>query len=575
MADFYLSSERLTARTNLAPESGTFSTGSVPAGWAALAQGSAPSAGGGLSIVASRLRITNGTGTGAGIDNMAGVLTLTGLTIGVRYYMQWDQTSASTGGATCRISDSDNTGQTGTQLRGGSTSNVTWTDQTWVATATTMYLSWTVVSTTDAVFYELDNVIVVPFGTGASWTEAFINFRIGHPLIAAGDTVYVAHDHSETGLSGSAVTYTLPGTAAAPNRVICITRGEVPSELTQAWTAVIATAGNGPLTLAGNFYWTGTNFNCGNGGVTAGIVVAVGYSQTFYGCTLYKRGTSGTATAITIGSSGTNTAGRCTLISSSLAFGSNGDCCATRCELVWKDTAFPFAGTIPTAIFGGSGQLGATRFFEGLNLSDAAGKTLFGSSSPHLSILKDCKIPATLTIGATAAGGRIQLINCYTDDVTRTEKITHQGSEVDERTIVRADGADVARKIVTDTDASWHDPYEMIPLQIWNETVGSPVTVSVEGVWDAAAIPLSNEVWADTEYLGTNGGTLGLAQWSPFFSYEHPASVEDWTTTGLTTPKRFRLEQTVTPQKAGPITVYVKVGKPSATAYICPKISLS
>src|SRR5580765_4027333 len=64
-------------------------------------------------------------------------------------------------------------------------------------------------------------------GTGASWANAFTTLTTAFVTEAAGDTLYVAHDHAES--SASAVTLTSSGTTTAWTKVICVNRaGSVP-----------------------------------------------------------------------------------------------------------------------------------------------------------------------------------------------------------------------------------------------------------------------------------------------------------------------------------------------------------
>jgi hypothetical protein len=130
----------------------------------------------------------------------------------------------------------------------------------------------------------------------------------------------------------------------------------------------------------------------------------------------------------------------------------------------------------------------------------------------------------------------------------------------------------IAWKIVTTANSEWEFPFECLPISIWNETVGSAITVTVQGIWGGGAVPLNDEIWIDVEYLGTSGFPLatkatctkadGLAAGTNL-----PAGSGTWG--GSTT--KFALAATFTPREKGPLTIYVRAAKVSSTFYVDPK----
>ena len=52
----------------------------------------------------------------------------------------------------------------------------------------------------------------------------------------------------------------------------------------------------------------------------------------------------------------------------------------------------------------------------------------------------------------------------------------------------------------------------MFPDLIWNETTGSAITVTVEGIWGGGAVPLNDEIWMDVEYLGNASYPHGIVR---------------------------------------------------------------
>src|SRR5829696_6649358 len=85
---------------------------------------------------------------------------------------------------------------------------------------------------------------------GTSWTNAYTTLANAIAgSVAAGDTVYVAHDHAES--TAASISHTWPGTATSPVRVICANRaGSVPPVSADlANTATVTTTGNSPITI--------------------------------------------------------------------------------------------------------------------------------------------------------------------------------------------------------------------------------------------------------------------------------------------------------------------------------------
>jgi hypothetical protein len=115
-------------------------------------------------------------------------------------------------------------------------------------------------------------------------------------------------------------------------------------------------------------------------------------------------------------------------------------------------------------------------------------------------------------------------------------------------------------------------------ILVWNETVGSPVTIHCHTVTDGVTLT-DADCWLEVQSLSTSGfpvssfvsdsaGVLASAS-------NQDSSTETWTTTGLTSPIRQRLSVTVTPQEKGWISAVVRVVRPSTTIYVCPKAEVA
>jgi len=191
-------------------------------------------------------------------------------------------------------------------------------------------------------------------------------------------------------------------------------------------------------------------------------------------------------------------------------------------------------------------------------------------------------------------------------------------------------------KLVASTGAAAVSPFEALPLAAYNTVTGSSVTVTLEGIWNSASLPNNDDVWIDIEGLGTSGSPLGVFATSGkanvlASSAALTASTQAWdsltgsranssayvlgdmvktasnagrvffcTTAGTSAgsepagyasavdggsvtdgtavfraARRFNMSASFTPQVAGALYAYPKVGLASATLWLDQKLTLS
>jgi hypothetical protein len=425
-------------------------------------------------------------------------------------------------------------------------------------------------------------------GTGADWANAYTTLAAAATAKAAGDVFYVAHNHAET--QASAMTITFPGTAASPNVCLCVTSaGTVPPVAADLrTTATVTTTGANAMTIVGFVYCYGITFNAGTGAVTSNITVAATStsSQYFKNCALKKLGTTGNTAAVQIGVNGTSAGTRVVLDNTPLTFGATSDRIRILggAEVTWKDTAGAIAGTAPTTLIDSTTTTAGVVSCSNLDISAYSGTLVSAQLYAKRFLFKNCKLHASATIAATptATTSVIDVVNCDSGDTNyRTERYSYMGTLTTETTIVRTGGASdgttpIAWKIVTTANSEWVEPFECPPIAIWNETTGSAITVTVQGIWGGGAVPNNDEIWIDVEYLGTSGFPLGVAATSNKASYlaTSAATAAGTGTWGGSTTK-FALAASFTPQEKGPIYVTVRAATASTTFYIDPKVTVS
>jgi hypothetical protein len=333
--------------------------------------------------------------------------------------------------------------------------------------------------------------LAVGTGDGRTWLNAFTTLAAALTAGAAGDTFYVSEDHAET--QASAMTLTSPGTAASPCNIYCVNHfgGVPPVSANLRTTGTVTTTGANAMTFAGAAFYYGLAFNMGSGANNLTMTLA-GTPLIMQSCILANLAT---------GAGGTFAPGtgaqpsKCLLINTTLEFGAAAQNIDGNGVFIWRNTQSAIAGaTLPTTLITLWIRSGLVQF-EGVDLSAlGSGKTLIGALvAQGVSFnFKDCKLGASVTVAATPSASSAQevnLIRCDSGGTNyRTERYRYEGTQTVETTIVRTGGASdgttpLSWKIVTTANSKWVLPFEALPIAIWNDTTGSLVTVTVEGIW--------------------------------------------------------------------------------------------
>ncbi len=197
-----------------------------------------------------------------------------------------------------------------------------------------------------------------------------------------------------------------------------------------------------------------------------------------------------------------------------------------------------------------------------------------------------CKFHANFTPNSTP----FRAPDCYhingfvsddADTTYRFPKDLHEGAGEANTTIVRTggatDGTQVSWKMTT-IEAADHVIAQFVshPIDDWTESTSSK-TFTVEFIHDSLTNLTNAEIWAELEYPGADAqGDRADNRVQAFeTAADQSSSGETWVTTGLTNPNKQRLSVTVTPSKAGQITMRVSLLKKNTTVYIDPIITES
>jgi hypothetical protein len=431
--------------------------------------------------------------------------------------------------------------------------------------------------------------------SGATWALAKADLHT--PTWAAGDRIFVSQVHAQT--TGASITIALNGTAASPTQILGVDdAAEPPTSLSTAPS--VTTTGAFSITVSGSCYVEGLNFFVGTGAsgnqiLTMGSNVN-GIFQRYRNCTFQVTSTDSDG-QVRVGVNGSNQPSVVEWHNCHVKFSqaSQGVYFADG-SLFWSGGSVLSGSTGITALFNSIVGDTSMVFAEDLDLSNCATTmNIFGGGAKfRRGVIRNCRLPASWSGSLGSVGNpayRLEMHNCDSADTNYRLWIEdYYGSIRSETVIVRTGGASdgtttLAWKMVTGADVEFPALRLYSPeIVVWNDTVGSAVTVTIHIVHDSQGAGSGgrlrdDEVCVEVSYLGTSGYPQGSnisdAKVLLASAANQTDSTETWTTTGLTSPVKQQLEVTFTPQEKGFLHIHVVGLAASKTIYICPKAELS
>jgi hypothetical protein len=118
-------------------------------------------------------------------------------------------------------------------------------------------------------------------------------------------------------------------------------------------------------------------------------------------------------------------------------------------------------------------------------------------------------------------------------------------------------------------------PLESFWMDVNNSTIGGPRTATVEIISSASLN--NNDISLLLEYEGTTGSSLAsfVSSLNPLATVAAvPTSTATWNASPAT-PVRQHLQVTFTPQVLGRVRGQIRLGKPSTTVYVDPRLILT
>lgn len=429
---------------------------------------------------------------------------------------------------------------------------------------------------------------------GTSWTDAYTTLTAALAGAGAGGIIYVSSASAET-ISANA-TYNSPGTASQPVRMICVAEATPPTTL--ATTATHTNTGaNTTFFGSGYIYVYGILFVSGSATSSGKFATASGGMWSFEKCGFKLGGSSSTANIIFGVSHATHSDQYFKLHNCTFQFTNVAQFIGIRCRWDWTGSQSSILGsTFPTYLFSGSSGGECDANIVGVDLSAlSTGKSLVSISSAVNSrfTFTNCKLSSDVSLVANTppspAGMVVKIINSDNDDalMCQYQVESYRGSITQSTSTKRTGGATngttaYSLKMVSAAEVTFLTPLTSDPIDYWNNTTGSPITINIPVITDAVTLKES-EAWVEIEYLGTSGNPLGLlvtdsesnlltAHISPSSSAAQTTDTDSTWTTDIASPTKQKLSVTFTPQEKGLIRARVFLARASTTMYFDPKV---
>ncbi len=391
--------------------------------------------------------------------------------------------------------------------------------------------------------------------------------------------VFLSSDHAET--QATALTI---GTGFV-NRIKVISADRTgsipPAQADYLPGAAVSTTGASAITISPP--WTefrGITFTAGSGATAANLNLGTSGVLAFFDCTL-ALGTTSVAASVSVSST---TWVR--LFNTTISFGgttrTSGIIWGNHGVLEWFDTPSAISGNSPTTLFNMSSNFSKILMCAGLDLSGFSGTTLaLGNANGQIieARFRNCRL-GTTTVSPNGLAFRVEFVNCATDGANyQRSRFDWMGDVTTSSSTYRSGGATdgttpISRTMINVSDTDNAHPTELHLWQ-WNDTVGSPLTATVE-ISGSVALK-DDEIWLEIEYLGNasypisslvddRADILGTAA-------NQDSSSATWISGGAVNQKL--VSPSFTPQMKGLVHGVVKLTKFSATVSVCPKMAIS
>lgn len=419
---------------------------------------------------------------------------------------------------------------------------------------------------------------------GTSWTDAFTTLAAGIDPVVAGDSVWVASDHSEN--SASPITLNFTGSSGfIPVVSVDSASGEPPTTL-QAGASIEVT-GSSDLTLIANgglprVYYYGFTFTAASGDIN----IASWLMQDMYydNCT-FVRSSIGTGTTI-IDSPVVDYDQSCVFTNCEFDFGASTQDINTHCPIVLRGCRLAAGSAVLTSNVFQRNDAGGVIEVDGFDLTGANTAVDIGGTGAVQGTygkFRGIGVPSgwtgTLNGGTQQRNGRMNME--WVDGSGPTYRLWDDqllGEVNEETTLVKTGGASVSWNMSTFGGTTPQFPFgflESPEIVIWNTTTGSSITVEIDFLHDSVTALQNDEIWMELYYMGSTASPLSSIATDRLANVlgtpsNHASSGATWTTTGMSNPNEQKLSVTFTPEMVGKLIMRVHLAVGSYTVYVDP-----
>lgn len=375
-----------------------------------------------------------------------------------------------------------------------------------------------------------------------------------------------------------------------------------PSLISVNWSTLAYEKGS-TLCSIGNI-----SFNAGglNGGYVYGFLIRAGIGATAANIDLQSTATGSTSVVIVFNDCTFST--ETTNATATLYLGANSTFVAKvrykNCSFKLGQTGHVLLSSIGQLIVDGGGiasdsavitniqsdntNLALRGYFTGVDFSRASATATIGGGA---NVYRNCKMPASWTPSYLAAGSgsngfRSEFYNCVAGGVNYSTVIRDSsGLLTTETTNVITGGSPsdgttpITWKITpNNNNNAFTMPFYTPEFTQWNATTGSAITVTVE-ILTSSSTFTNKDAWLEVVYFSESGSTLGTIASSGADILDAgtalTTSTANWVTTGVSTPNKYKLSVTFTPQLKGPIYAKVYYTRTSGNIYVNPLMTIS
>jgi hypothetical protein len=424
-----------------------------------------------------------------------------------------------------------------------------------------------------------------------TWAKAATTPATAVNAAAAGDTVYI---NAESYTISADTTWALAGSITAPVRVICSNdkANEPPTVVASKGAATYTHASSWDFTINGIGYIYGFGFTNTVSTASAVLLQLATADNNYIILDSFTHSVTSTsaATFVGVGVSTELNAG-VKLINSSFNFTGN----STHKFNLYAPLEI-VGGSITTAtaltqVFVAAGR-NPDLSVSDCDLAGLGSSTLINAGNQIVKIdanFVNCKLNASTTLVSSFSGVNqafVQFTNCSSSSANYLSyRYNLYGTLLTETTLVKTGGASdgttsISWKLTTTANANESFPFTTGSMAVWIDTTGASKTITVDILHDSATALTDAEIWLEIDYLGSSATPLGTPLSDKRATVlttaaNQPTSTASWTTTGLTTPNKQKLEVTFTPQMKGFVYARVCLAKPSYTVYVDPQAILS